>query len=134
MSTEGQSREERRRTIVYWVLTVLLMMLEGAQGILLMLRSPVVTTLLQHLGYPPYLSVFLGAAKLLAVVVIAQPWFATLREWAYAGLTFDLIGAALSHLASNDPPSVVAGPLVFMVVLACSYTAYVRVKRRIRYS
>ena len=50
------------------------------------------------LGYPLYLLPFLGVAKLSACVVIVLPFFKRLKEWAYAGLFFDLVGATYSGL------------------------------------
>jgi hypothetical protein len=48
---------------------------------------------LAHLGYPSYLLAILGTAKLLGAPALLQNRFPTLREWAYAGFAFDLIGA-----------------------------------------
>jgi len=52
-----------------------------------------------QLGYPHYLISFIGWAKLLGVIVILIPGFARLKEWAYAGFFFDLVGATYSALA-----------------------------------
>ena len=41
----------------------------------------------------------LGVLTLLAVLALLVPGFARVKEWAYAGVMFDLIGAAASHLA-----------------------------------
>jgi hypothetical protein len=46
---------------------------------------------------------------------------ATLREWAYAGFTIDLIGATASHVFSGDPVAVAATPAIFLLLLAASY-------------
>ena len=63
----------------------------------------------------------LGVAKLLAVMAILAPGRKLLKEWAYAGLTFDMIGASFSHASSGDPiPSVIV-PLVVLSVMAASY-------------
>src|SRR5258705_6246417 len=47
----------------------------------------------------------LGVAKTLGVLAVVVPGFPRLREWAYAGLTFDLSGALYSHLSVGDPAS-----------------------------
>jgi hypothetical protein len=60
----------------------------------------------------------LGTAKLLGALAIINPWFPMLREWAYAGFTFVLTGAAWSHLATGTPA---VAPLVFLCILALSY-------------
>lgn len=64
------------------------------------------------LGYPTYLIPFMGIAKLLGVFAIVMPGFQRLKEWAYAGLFFDLLGAAYSTICvSGFQP-----PILFMFV------------------
>ncbi len=54
------------------------------------------------LGYPIYFSYILGVAYILGLVSILQSKFPMLKEWAYAGFTFALLGAFLSHLLSSQ--------------------------------
>jgi uncharacterized membrane protein YphA (DoxX/SURF4 family) len=56
---------------------------------------------MQHLGFPNYFTAFIGAAKILGAIAILIPGFPKIREWAYAGLFFDLIGAIWS-VGSTD--------------------------------
>ena len=64
----------------------------------------------------------LGILKLLGVVALLAPGFARLKEWAYAGFSFDLIGAAFSFAAAGDPtPAGIAPPLLILAVVAVSY-------------
>ena len=51
------------------------------------------------LHMPLHLLAFLGVAKLLAVTAILIPTYPKIREWAYAGLMFDFIGATYSMIA-----------------------------------
>ena len=60
------------------------------------------------LGYPPYFMTILGAAKLLGVVTLLAPGFPLLKEWAYAGFCFNLIGAVSTHAFAGDPIAEVA--------------------------
>ena len=57
------------------------------------------------LGYPIYFIPFIGIAKLLGVLAILIPGFPRIKEWAYAGLMFDLIGATYSIIANGGKPS-----------------------------
>jgi hypothetical protein len=126
----GENRGSGRRgVILYWVFTLLLMAQLMVSGVALILRPPMVATLIQHLGYPEYFAAFLGIAKLLAAVAIAQTWSPVLKEWGYAGATFDLLAAGISHIASHDAPKDVAGPFVMMALLVLSYFAYAKLKR-----
>ncbi len=74
-----------------------------------------------HLGYPAYLLVILGTAKLLGVAALLQNRVPMLRDWAYAGFTINLIGATSSHLFAGDAVSVATVPALFLGLLAGSY-------------
>jgi len=82
-----------------------------------------------HLGYPIYIIPFLGIAKLLAVIAILVPGFPRLKEWAYAGLVFDLTGAAYSSISVGDPFSGWVFVLLPLGVLACSYIFYHKLQK-----
>lgn len=45
----------------------------------------------------------------------------TLREWAYAGFTIDLIGATASHVFAGDPVGASMVPALFLIPLGVSY-------------
>ena len=62
---------------------------------------PQVRSLIEQLGYPQYFLVILGIWKLLGAVALVIPRFPRLKEWAYAGVFFDLTGAVASLLASG---------------------------------
>jgi uncharacterized membrane protein YphA (DoxX/SURF4 family) len=62
---------------------------------------PRVRELIERLGYPPYFLVILGIWKLLGAVALVIPGFPRLKEWAYAGVLFDLTGAVASLWASG---------------------------------
>jgi uncharacterized membrane protein YphA (DoxX/SURF4 family) len=85
------------------------------------LRIPQAVELFTHLGYPTYLLPFLGTAKILAVIAILVPGFPRIREWAYAGLVFDLIGAWYSHISVGDPPSAWMLPVIALLLVVGSY-------------
>jgi len=74
-----------------------------------------------HLGYPPYLLTILGTAKLLGALALLQNRLPTLREWAYAGFTINLLGATASHLFAGDPLSIAMVPAALLAPLAVSY-------------
>jgi uncharacterized membrane protein len=56
-----------------------------------------------ELGYPIYFIPFIGVVKVLGVLAILLPISAKIKEWAYAGLVFDLIGATFSIIAIGKP-------------------------------
>jgi DoxX-like family len=86
--------------IIYWVFTILfagLMALSAIPNILTDEDS--VKILHDILGYPVYFISFIGVAKLLGVIAILIPGLNKIKEWAYAGLFFDLAGAIYSGIA-----------------------------------
>jgi uncharacterized membrane protein YphA (DoxX/SURF4 family) len=74
------------------------------------------------LGYPPYFLVILGIWKLLGAVALVIPRFPRLKEWAYAGVLFDLTGAVASLFASGlIDVGTMAYPIVMTGVAVASW-------------
>jgi uncharacterized membrane protein len=73
------------------------------------------------LGYPEYFVPFIGVAKLLGALTLLIPGNARLKEWAYAGLAFDLVGATYSVVMKVTPDASTLFMLVPFVLLALSY-------------
>ena len=107
--------------IMYWIftgLTAAFMLLGAIPDVL---RIPAAVEVFTHLGYPTYLLPFIGVAKILGVVAVLVPGFQRLKEWAYAGLVFDLVGALYSHVAVGDPPGSWVFPVVGLLLVFGSY-------------
>ncbi|MGZ3419644.1 MAG: DoxX family protein [Polyangiales bacterium] len=109
------------RKTIYWVTTGLLAFAFLMGGAFDVMRSPQVVEGMGKLGYPAYFATILGTWKLLGAVAIVAPRYPRLKEWAYAGIMFDLTGASLSHLASGDPAGKVVTPLVLLGLAAASW-------------
>lgn len=106
----------------FWGTTALFSLGMLASSIMYLTQAEPLQVGFTHLGFPLYLLPFLGTAKLLGAVALVVRRFPTLTEWAYAGFTFNLLGAAWAHLMSGDPVAQVISPLVFLALLAASYT------------
>jgi len=100
--------------IAYCVTTALVVFELALGGAWDILRVPQVRGLIERLGYPSYFLVILGIWKLLGAVALAIPRFPRLKEWAYAGVLFDLTGAIASQLASG---LIDAGTLAYPIVI-----------------
>ena len=111
----------RSRTVAYWITTVLLAVECAVGGVLDVFQFPPFLETLARLGYPAYFSVILGVWKLLAVVALLAPRSATLKEWAYAGIFFNMTGAAASHLAVGEGSGALVGPLAFTGLTLASW-------------
>ena len=106
---------------LYWISTGLLAAVLLFGGVMDVLHAPPVVQTIAALGYPAYLASTLGVWKLLGGAAIVSPGLPRLKEWAYAGVLFELSGAALSHAMSGDPASKVAVPLVMLALTAVSW-------------
>ena len=86
--------------ILYWVFTIIFaaLMLFSAYGSILV-NEDAIKLIHDYLGYPMYFIPFTGYAKLVGAIVILIPGLKTIKEWAYAGLFFDLVGAVYSSIA-----------------------------------
>ena len=107
--------------IAYWIVTGLMAAFMLTSSVPDVIYHPEAVKVFEHLGYPIYLLPFIGVAKILGVLTILVPGFNRLKEWAYAGLVFDLVGALYSHIAVGDPASAWIFPVVALVLVAGSY-------------
>ena len=111
--------------ITYWIFTGLLSALMLFSGIVNIMVTPESVTLVStHLGFPVYLIPFLGVAKTLAAIAILIPGFPRVKEWAYAGLAYDLLGALYSSISVGDPAKLWIGIFLPLGLLICSYIFY----------
>jgi hypothetical protein len=116
--------------ITYWIFTGLMTALMGVGAAFDAVSAPeAIEYITGHLGYPAYLVPFLGVAKLAGLVAILVPGFARLKEWAYAGLVIDLVGALYSHISVGDGPEVWVGLIVLLLLVGSSYMFYHKLQR-----
>ena len=78
----------------YWVVTVMVAFFIGSGGAAELARVPGTVQGLVQLGYPVYFATIIGFWKLLGAIAILVPRFPRLKEWAYAGIFFNMTGAA----------------------------------------
>jgi uncharacterized membrane protein YphA (DoxX/SURF4 family) len=89
----------KAKSIAYWTTTVLVafFMSGGVVQIAQFKGNP--HGVVPELGYPMYFFAIIGFWKVLGAIAILVPRFPRLKEWAYAGIFFDLTGAAISCAA-----------------------------------
>lgn len=93
----------KKTNIIYWIFTGLFAFFMFGSAIPDALVMTMAVDGFRDMGYPAYLVPFLGVAKILGVIAILVPGFPRIKEWAYAGLIFDLIGAMYSLIALGKP-------------------------------
>jgi uncharacterized membrane protein YphA (DoxX/SURF4 family) len=88
------------KNIPYWITTILVAFPIGSGGVAQLAHLPATVDGFVHiLHYPPYFVTILGFWKVAGAIAILVPRFPRLKEWAYAGIFFDLTGAAASCAA-----------------------------------
>jgi DoxX-like family len=109
---------------IYWLATGLAAIFMLMASVPDVLQMPAAIEIFTHLGYPIYLLPFLGTAKVLGVIAVLVPSASRLKEWAYAGLVFDLMGALYSHVSVGDSVPTWAWPITGLVLVSASYLLY----------
>src|SRR5712691_4855454 len=105
----------------YWVCTGLVVFLIGSGGLAYAMQVPDVIQGVVALGFPVHFIVLLGVCKVLGSIAILVPGFPVIKEWAYAGIMFDLTGAASASLATGGEWWHVAAPLSIAVLVVASW-------------
>lgn len=113
----------RKNKIIFWTATIIIALWEAVMPISTWIFAPEYMTFgTKALGYPDYFAYSLVIAKVLGVIAITYPKTPSkLKEWAYAGLSFILIFAFISHACVDKNIGFMIMPLVFLGILAVSY-------------
>jgi hypothetical protein len=120
-------RPVRIKVIAYWIATTIIGLETLAGGFVdltngreaIFAGNPVVEVV-TSLGYPAYVLTILGIWKILGAITLIVPGVRRLKEWAYAGIVFELSGAAASHAIRHQGSDIVA-PLVLLGVALASW-------------
>ncbi len=113
--------QTKKIKIAYWVSTIPVCVLMAFSAWSYFQMGPQIIEGAAHTGYPLYFFKILGGAKALGVTAILVDRFKTLKEWAYAGFTFNIIAAVLTHYAVGDALPFVLSPLVVLLAFGVSY-------------
>lgn len=114
----------KKTNILYWTFTGLFAAFMLVFSLPDIVSSKVAIEGFIKMSMPFYLLPFLGVAKALGVIAILIPGYPRIKEWAYAGLFFDLIGAAYC-IFSISSSSDMFGNLAFMAVpIALEFLSY----------
>ncbi|GAB5416107.1 MAG: DoxX family protein [Crocinitomicaceae bacterium] len=114
--------------IVHWIATGLVCLLMTASASIYMLYyEDVAATFEQQLGFPAWLIFPMAVAKFGAVIMLLSKFNKPLTEWAYAGLTFNLLLAVGAHISIQDEQVIQA--LFALVLVLISYVTWKRSAR-----
>jgi len=116
------------KMVTYWVVTVLIALETLVGGVTdlihgrsILVAGPPVADVVTHLGYPLYFVRIIGVWKVLGGIVLLVPGYPRLKEWAYAGIFFELSGAAVSWLAYEHNVGEAVVPMVLALLALVSW-------------
>jgi hypothetical protein len=107
--------------VTYWVLNIIFCLFHVGDALGGLSKAQAGIDAMNAMGYPIYLMGFLAVLKLLGVVALLQNKYKTIKEWAFAGFSFTLIGAAVSHFCVHDTPLFIVMPIIFLALLLALY-------------
>ena len=90
------------KSIAYWTTTGMVVFSMFSGGVAELAHRPETIEGMKLLGYPVYFVMILGFWKLLGSLALVVPGLPRVKEWAYAGIFFNMTGAAVSHLMCHD--------------------------------
>lgn len=121
----------KKEKIIYWTFTGIFFLFEGVMPALTF-NSDLAKEGISHLGYPDYFRILLTVFKVCGVLVLIIPFFkGRIKEWAYAGFTFNLISATVSHVVIDGADFQSFFPLIILGILAMSYIYYHKLNKAI---
>ncbi len=110
----------KKTKIIYWIITILFGGFMLFSAIPDVLNNPEAIKFMTDLGYPLYFIPFIGVVKIVGVIAILIPGFPKIKEWAYAGLVFDLVGAMYSIAATAG----IVASLPLLLFIAFAFASY----------
>ena len=114
----------KRDKIIFWTATTFIFLFEGVMPALTS-QTELAKQGVQHLGYPMYFGNTLVVFKICGTLILMIPKFPKrVKEWAYAGFTFDFIFACISHYAVDGFGFDAIFPLIILAILMVSYVYF----------
>lgn len=124
------AKKNKSTAIIYWTTTILIFLFEGVMPALTS-NSDLAKQGISHLGYPDYFRIMLTVFKVAGALVLVLPFLkGAIKEWAYAGFTFNFIAAFVSHAVVDGINGQTFFPLIILLILVVSYISYHRLQRQ----
>lgn len=115
------NKSEKRKKIIYWIFTVWMSLGMASSAIVQLIKMPEEVEMFRHLEYPVYFMTLLGILKIAGVITMLVPKLPLLKEWAYAGFVFTMVGALYSHIATGDPFGEIFPPVLLLTLTLLSW-------------
>jgi len=110
-------KASRQIVAVYYCAIVIMGIFFFISGFFEITKNPATYPKTLRMGYPPYFISTLGFAKIIGVIALWLPFFKRLKEWVFAGFTFDVIFAFISGLQINSAADYVKAAVSFILIM-----------------
>jgi hypothetical protein len=111
----------KTKVIGYWVTTAILAFVVLSGGVADLIHREDTVEGMVYLGYPLYFVTILGFWKVLGGIALLVPRFPRLKEWAYAGIFFEMTGAAASHVMVGNTVNHLIWTVIFAGLAIASW-------------
>jgi hypothetical protein len=119
----------KKHKIIFWAATTFIFLFQGVMPALTS-NSELAREGIRQLGYPAYFGTMLAVFKVAGSIVIMFPKFPhRLKEWAYAGFTFEFLAASISNAAVYGLGFEAAMPIIILTILGISYIYYHKLQK-----
>ena len=115
--------------IIFWISTTIIFLMIGVITVVTF-GSKESNDMMAHLGYPAYFAKMLMIFKVLGAIALIIPQIPNrIKEWAYAGITFDILAASYSICAVDGLGFGGFFPFIILGILAVSYFSHHKLQR-----
>jgi len=108
---------DKRMAYLYYSSIALMGIFFIISGFYEITKNPITYPKTLRMGYPPYFITTLGCAKIAGAIGLWLPNFRRLKEWVFAGFTFDVIFAFISGLQINSVADYGKAAVAFVLIL-----------------
>ena len=114
----------KKDKVIFWIATSIIFLVEGI-AVAINFQRDCSIDIYRHLQYPDYFRVALSICKLIGAVVIVIPTLPhRIKEWTYAGFTFNTLFAFISFFVIDGFGFELIFPVIVMMALLVSYYYY----------
>jgi uncharacterized membrane protein YphA (DoxX/SURF4 family) len=112
-----KKKANKKILYLYYFSIAILGILFLISGFFEITKNPATYPKTLSMGYPPYFIAALGFAKIIGAIALWLPNFKRLKEWVFAGFTFDVIFALISGIQINSTADYVKATVAFILIM-----------------
>jgi hypothetical protein len=112
---------EAHQNKIYWGSTAIFALAMLGSAMMNLTQNPQILEAYAHLKLPANIALLIGTFKLLGAISLLVPKFPKIKEWAYAGFCFNMLGATYFHLMAGDAILQALTPLFLLIPMLISY-------------